>query len=448
MAFDAKAFITQARAKGVPDAETYKYLQDKGIIDQSGKVNQAALGEPAAATPPTTGGQSFVEKVKGFATGALPAIGATVGGIAGGVVGSLGGPVGAYAGAVGGAAVGGAAGAAARSKIQGTAVTPGALAKEGAVYGATEAIGGPIASIAGKGLQAVGKGVVSAVLPKSEAEAAAVQSYKAAKPFFKRVFSTLTGTGTKAPSTAATVAVEKGLMGPESVMGVGAKKAQNQIWNKTIGPALAKEKKTIYMPWFFSEAEKNITKNVADLTKRKAMLEALEAMKEDYKGVGKITFEQLQKYKETWAELIPEKMYAGKPIAGTINNVRSYLADLARTKIYDTLGPGVKQAYMDYTNLYGITKLGKEAMKDPFIKGDASHALGKLLEMTVVPFATAGGQVVYRVGQGVELLGRPGARVVRDVLVQPVADTVAGLPGTPTSQTQSSSTTPTAAGMQ
>ncbi|HVW98924.1 MAG TPA: hypothetical protein VHA52_00555, partial [Candidatus Babeliaceae bacterium] len=100
---------------------------------------------------------SLLGKVKNFAEGALPTIGAIGGGILGGIGGGLvtapsvfGIPAGAFAGGVAGAGAGGAAGEALKEKLQGQNLNAPAIAATGLLSAGGEAVGGPLAAGIGK----------------------------------------------------------------------------------------------------------------------------------------------------------------------------------------------------------------------------------------------------------------------------------------------------------
>ena len=99
-------------------------------------------------------------------------------------------------------------------------------------------------------------------------------------------------------------------------MGVGAKRAQTKLWENLVSPALKQSKTEVDLPSFFKEAEDKIVKENTDPTRQKVLLNALNSVKEDFGDVGKISMEQLQKYKEGWAKWVPEKAYKGKDISG------------------------------------------------------------------------------------------------------------------------------------
>jgi hypothetical protein len=245
-----------------------------------------------------------------------------------------------------------------------------------------------------------------------------LQTYKATTPLIDRIGAILGLGGKEAPGTAASTAFDKGLVGTEQMLGVGAQKAQTKLWDNLIDPALKQSDAKITMSDFFKQAEDKITTETNDPTRKGVLLNALNSIKDDFKGVEDISLKQLQKYKEGWAEFVPEKAYKGQPIAGAVNDVRNTLAGMARQTIYGELGSNVKQAYIDYTNLYGIKQLGIQAGTGitSIIKGGTGTSIKNILEQTTIPVGTLAGQVIYKVGQGVELLGAPGARIVRNLL--------------------------------
>ena len=344
----------------------------------------------------------------------LPVGGAILGGIGGTIVGG-------FAGGAAGAGVGAAAGEAAQQQIekaQGTrqAVSGKDIVQQGVTQAATEIIGAPIISGVGKVIKAVGKGVAKYAIPTSIKEAGLLQAYKASTPVFGRILAAISGNESKAPITAAETSFQKGLVGGQSMIGVQAKKEGANLWNTVISPALKASKAEVDMPAFFKEARDIIIKTNPEKARQGDLLSALKSLQESYKGVTKVSLEDLQKFKEGWAEFVPEKAYQGKPIAGAFNDVKDVVSDMARSKIYKELGPEVKQAYFDYGNLKGLQELGKKAMTGGKFVGGFGGFWSAIKDMAVTPVATLGGQGIYKVGQGVELLGKPGARFIRDLL--------------------------------
>ncbi len=410
----------------------------------------------------------------------LPVGGAILGGIGGGLLGGAAGietgpgaVLTGYAGGVAGATAGGAAGEAAqqaiekaigkRNEFSGTDI-----AKTGLQQGLMEAVGGPILSAGGKILGGVGETVSKAVMPTSKAEAGLLQAYKAGAPLWERALAGIKGiagtvkngvTGAaedasakiigsvKEPITSAGTAFEKGLMGTESMIGIQAKRAATNLWNNLVSPALKQSEEKVNLQDFFSEAEKKIIEKNPELTRQGNLLGDLQEIKDTYsnKGVTEVTLEELQKLKEGWAKFVPKKAYSGGTIPGIKNEVGNFLSGNARNVIYSKLGDEVKQAYFDYGNLKGLQELGKEAMTGGKLKGGFGGFWNTIKDMALVPIGTVGGQAIYKVGKGIELVGRPGGRFLRDI-IPAFGDEGVGkniTSGPMTSSSQSSSKPPT-----
>lgn len=297
------------------------------------------------------------------------------------------------------------------NKSAGETLTPGM----GTVIGAAIPTGFAGAQVAGRALQKTGTGLAGSVLPVNEREAGIIKSYLADKPFMQRVADVLKGTDS-APVTSGSTAVGQSLFGTKKMIGVQAERAQKNLWNDLIKPQLDNAKVQIDLPEYFNTVEKKIIEDTPELTRQKALLEALNSFKEDYAGMNTISLAKLQKLKEGWAEFVPEKFYKGQNIAGNARQVSALLADEARKTIYDVLGPEVKQAYFDYGNLMNLSKMGQTAMTGQKLKGGTGGLVSELISKAVTPVGTVGGNVIYKVGQGLEFIGKAGAKTLDEVL--------------------------------
>jgi hypothetical protein len=304
------------------------------------------------------------------------------------------------------------AGRAAMNTAIGTAQT-GDL-KNGLAVG----VGGEILGASGKLLKSVGGGVFKLSVPLSAKEAALVQTYKAKVPFVQRISAAIAGES-KAPLTNAKTAFDKGLWGSEAMMGVQATKAKTKIWKDVVSPALKNSDASVNLPTFFSEAEAQIIKRTPELTRQKALLNALEAVKDDYSGTHTISLEKLQDLKAGWAQFVPEKAYKGENIAGALNAVRNVLAGDARKAIYNAVDdPAVKRAYLDYGNLVNIQKWGQKSMTGGKLKGGFGGWISAIKDTVVIPVTSISGHTIYKTGAGLELYGAAGAKTVEEVLNQ------------------------------
>lgn len=283
--------------------------------------------------------------------------------------------------------------------------------KEGVETGVGgEAIAGLATPI--KGLAKAVTGKLS--IPTSATEAKLVQSYQASTPFLKRLGDMLANKS-GGPITTDETAFSHGLMGTEGQLGVGAKRAANDVWNKTLKPALSQAKETVNVHSLFDEAEQSIKADNPELSRQKDLLEALQSLREDYKDVGDISMDQLQKLKEGWAKFIPDKAYNGKPIAGAFNDVKDTVSDIAREKLYNTLGPEAKRAYIDYGNLKNLEEIGQKAMTGSKFKGGTGNFLTGLKDMALTPVATIGGHLIYNTARGLKFIGPVGAHYLSDI---------------------------------
>lgn len=260
-----------------------------------------------------------------------------------------------------------------------------------------------------------GEKISELVIPKSTQEAQILQAYKADKTLLSRIGDVLKGESLP-PQGAYKTSVEKGLMGTKSMIGIQAKRASEKLWKDLIDPRLKSSGVKVDMPKFFETVKANIIKDNPDIGRQKVLLEALDAVKDDYKNVSEIDLSQLQKYKEGWAKFVPEKVYRGKPIAGAYNDVRDQLAGEARQTIYSTLGDDVKQAYFDYGNLKGLQEMGVTSMTGQKLKGGSFTGMAELLSQAVTPIGTIAGRAIYKLSNGMEIVGKAGAKTLEEAV--------------------------------
>jgi len=271
------------------------------------------------------------------------------------------------------------------------------------------------AEVAGRGLQKLGEKVAGVVTPVDTQEARLVQTYQANNSFMDRIKNVIMDTG-DSPRTTNKTLVDKGLFGTKSGIGTRAEKAQKTLWNKLIQPSLDNAGVEVNLPKYFDTVEEQIINSTDDLTRQNALKEALNSIREDYAGKQNISLADLQKLKEGWAEFVPEKFYKGQNIAGNVRQVQALLADEARQTIYNTLGPDIRQAYLDYGNLKGLKELGIVAKTGQKLKGGSGSFITDIASRLVTPIGTFGGQVIYRIGQRLEFVGEKGAKTLGDVL--------------------------------
>lgn len=271
----------------------------------------------------------------------------------------------------------------------------------------------------GRVLKSAGEGTYGITVPPTEATAKSLMSYDAKQPNLAgRVKNMLTGesNGVK-PITEANTAARKGLVGTEYQIGVQAKKVSQDLWENTISPKLDAVKGSVNMKNFFDEVEKAIVKDTKELSRRNSLKEALGALRENYQKVGNVNLKKLHEYKKGFAEFLPDSTYKGKPIGAALKEVQNIAAQKAREIIYKNVGEEGKQAFLDYGNLQSIIESGAKS-----ITGDAAKkSLGKniwqaVMDNAVTPVATLAGKVLYKTGEGLELVGKSGAKKVKDII--------------------------------
>src|SRR3990167_1877246 len=273
------------------------------------------------------------------------------------------------------------------------------------------------ATLAGGLSKKAGEKSYGITITPEESTRIAMQSYQAKQgSLFNRVKNMIRGEDVEGrPITEANTAARKGLTGTEWRLGVQAKQIADDLWTGTIAPKLEAVKGQVNMKKFFGEVEKEIRKTV-NLGRKNDLLEGLTALKEDFKNVGNIKLPKLQGYKEGWAEFIPQATYKGKPIASSLKAVKDIAAEKARQVIYKHGGEEIKQAYIDYGNLKSIMKAGVKSIADPAKRSLSRNVWEFIMDKTITPIATFGGKVLYRTGEGLEFIGKKGAKKVKDAI--------------------------------
>lgn len=269
--------------------------------------------------------------------------------------------------------------------------------------------------VSGRVAQGAGRTVAKLGIGISAKEAPLIQAYRARTPLRQRIDLALRGTEKAGkPVTNRETALRQNIFGTEGMIGVKARRGSNRIWKGVVEPALDASKTKIQMSSFIDEVGSEIDE-IDDLSRRKELHSALEALREDFAEVGEISLKKLQRYKEGWAKFLPDKVYKGKPIAGAFREVQNMAAHLARNKIYSELGDEVRAAYFDYSNLKNLQELGQKALTQSKLKGGAGTFISGVKDMALTPVASSGGLALYRAGKGLEFVGTVGLKTVKQV---------------------------------
>jgi hypothetical protein len=262
-----------------------------------------------------------------------------------------------------------------------------------------------------------GEKLYGMTLSPGETEAGRILNYRAKNSVWDRLSAAAKGEPLPgAPRTTVQTGLGRGLAGTESMLGVQAKRMGQEIWTKEIEPALSAAKGKVDFKKFFNDAKAKIISETADLGRRRTLLDALKSVKDDYKNVTNASLTRLQKIKEGWAEFVPEKFYRNKPIAGAYNEVRAQLAAQAREYIYEKVPEAIRNSYIDYGNLKNLVSVGQKAITASGLKGGAGKFISTFWSKALTPITTVGGQVLYRTGEGLEFVGKAGAKTLRDLI--------------------------------
>lgn len=257
---------------------------------------------------------------------------------------------------------------------------------------------------AGTALKGVGEKLTETAFRPNIAEAERVISYKAKNPLLNRIKAAFTGEDLGAPVTMGDTASRHGLAGfTEGGLGIKAKRAMTDVWQNTVKPALTSIKEKLPKNTVLDDVKKVIMEE-AEIGKRKDMLNAFEAVKDDYKHIASWTYETAQDIKATLASHVPEKVWRGKPIAGSYSNVRKIMADVFREKIYSKIAPEVKEAYLDYGNLKQITERGAKALTEAATRGGFGNFASAIIDRLVIPVKTYGGKALQKTGEALKKL--------------------------------------------
>ena len=278
----------------------------------------------------------------------------------------------------------------------------------------------------GTALKGLGEKAYGISVPLQESTKIAVQAYNQAHPTLAgRIFgmfsnATYAQEGVKKairPITEAQTAARYGLTGTEKIIGEQAKNVSGNLFKNVIAPKLAQSKNIVDMRQFLKNLESKINK-IPELGRRTDLKEAFKTFKNEYKNVGNISGIKLQEYKEGWAKFIAEKssFKGGKPIGGAYKELQNMAAQEARPLLYNSIGKNGLQAYIDYGNLKSIAEFGIKVQDTLRSKGITKQAWEFILDTGVTPVTTLGGNILYKTGEGLEFIGKQGAKTVRDII--------------------------------
>lgn len=271
-------------------------------------------------------------------------------------------------------------------------------------------------SSAGNISKKLGESAFSTVIPiTNDVDAKAMQNYLAKNTLGKRVVAAVTGKDLGKPTTAAQKALEVGAYGTESMIGVKANRVANQL-REIIQPILDKSKASIYKSELIGSAQ-NFVNSITEEGAKQRFRNALEKIVDEYKDLEEyIPVSKAQKIKTELNTLQAPSVFSkgksGLDITNEYKSLKAMMANTIKEKTYERLGEGVKDAYKTWSKAMDLMELGIKDMRGKPVYG--ANFWGKLLDKTVVPIGTAGGQMLYSLGNMLQFKGRPGFKKFGD----------------------------------
>lgn len=292
--------------------------------------------------------------------------------------------------------IGAGASAGTNAVVKGTLVGTGKALEAGA-----DAIGS-----VGNVAKNTGKAIYQEAITPNVKEAEQLLRFRANTPLLTRIAGDV-----NAPQTRATVALERGIAGTESMIGVQAKRQADKVWNEEIAPLVAKSDAVMTKDELFAPVIERINATT-DPTRKQALTNALEALQEDYKDFdGTFDLVKAQALKRDLDEFTPAKKFKGEDVANEVRQLQADMADAIRQKTYDSLADAdIKKKYLDWANLNELQKVGVKAISDAAFKGGSGSLIGGLWDSATIPIKTLAGQVLYRVGNKLEFKAPKGIK--------------------------------------
>lgn len=210
--------------------------------------------------------------------------------------------------------------------------------------------------------------IMSASLAPTIEQAAKKVAYKADTPLKERL-SLAAKSIENAPRTVADVANKYNLVGlMRSEVWVRAKRLSNTLFENQVKPVLEWIKEKASKKEIFGAVRKKVDR-VADISRRKALQKALNAVEQDYKNVASWSYKKLDEIKSSMAGRLPTKVWRWQEIAGDVNEIRKLLSNEMRTVVRSKLPKQIKDIYDDYGSLKEISTRGAKASTRSFDSG-------------------------------------------------------------------------------
>lgn len=303
--------------------------------------------------------------------------------------------------------------------LKGGQIAGRTTAKAGAtIAGQALETGADIVPTVGRTVKEVGAGTFKSAITPTVPEAERILAFKAKAPFSQRLKSAISGSPiydesgkiVSAPITRADTALEQGIAGTQTMVGVQARRKSQELYKKTIEPAIKESTEVVTKDDLFKPIIDRIESTV-EPGRKKALQDAFEAIQQEYADISNYDLATAQQVKQGLDEFVPNKVFRGQEIANEYRTLQNDMANAIRQKTYEALkDQNIRKSYIDYGNLKELEKVGIKAITEAGSKGGFGTFWSSAWDMATTPVRTVGGQVLYRVGNKLEFTAPKGIK--------------------------------------
>lgn len=263
----------------------------------------------------------------------------------------------------------------------------------------------------GKLFENVGKFTYWLTLAPTQAEAEAIQSYKAWTTAFK-------------PKTAVETALDQPLfqkwwrtawsklwqIGTREMIGTQSEAAATNIFKQKINPIM-KQADDVGLKLSYKDLINAAKKSVNNASKwsdsqKKMIIDNINKITKDYKGT--TTLKNLDLEKQAVASKVPTRLQTAAKIPNELKAAQSEVAKAFRqwvhTTIKDKFGVDSAKLYTDYANLKWLSKIWPKAATQAGRKGGAGWFLSWVWEEVATPITTTTGKLSYKLWKAAQKL--------------------------------------------
>lgn len=267
---------------------------------------------------------------------------------------------------------------------------------------------------AGKGVAEAGKTLYRSSIRPTAAEAEKIIRFEGDQATYRAAQKAgdASVSAPKAPILRVDTALDKGISGTQKGMAVKARAESTRLWKENLKPALEKSQARMTKEELFAKARARVASEVEPSRKRQ-LQKALEALEEDYTDFVDADLLTANEIKTSLAQFTPSKIFKGDEVASEVKMLKADMASAIRDKTYKELGSDARRAYIDYGNLKELEKIGVRPLTEGGKLGGFGGFWTSVFDMATVPVKSVGGQVLYKVGNKLQFLGKPGISTLR-----------------------------------